>query len=553
MSGIIEQDGDVATASIRVAILVTAFGLAACGTSPPNGPGCTVTGVAVTANPSSVNTGISTSLTATITSSGCGGGVSWSATPTGGTLTPNGLTATFTAPTAGSFTVRATSTDDGTKSGTATVTVTQAAPPCGQPNGTVSTHSTNVTANETWAGDGVTHKVPASLSISGSAVLTIEPCAIVSLGPAATITVRDNARLVSAGTSSTRFVVFKRDDPNQAWGALRGFSATSLIDLTFTLLQGGGALGQTGDPTISVTGVGYGSPTAAVLRTDNVRIEGSKGVGIYLDANGGFTNDSELLSITTSGARPIHTTMMALGSVPNGPLAGNAIDEILIIGPNPNVFADMTVIKHGVPIRVPYGTMFVGPAFGATAPVTLTLEPGVELVFPRLGGGAPGARVTFGTNGSAPNNLVGVLHAMGTAADPIVFTSGEFQPAPGDWVGIWLDTATGSRLDHVVIDYAGAPNGIQSTNCRPITTEDAAALIVGDFADQYVPPSDLITNSTIRHSAGYGINAVWQAGTFNAPDLTATNTFQNNARCRQTYNGLTPPGVCPAGGGCTAP
>jgi len=31
------------------------------------------------------------------------------------------------------------------------------------------------------------------------------------------------------------------------------------------------------------------------------------------------------------------------------------------------------------------------------------------------------------------------------------------------------------------------------------------------------------------------------------------NTFANNARCRQTYNGLTPPGTCPVGGGCTAP
>jgi len=27
---------------------------------------------------------------------------------------------------------------------------------------------------------------------------------------------------------------------------------------------------------------------------------------------------------------------------------------------------------------------------------------------------------------------------------------------------------------------------------------------------------------------------MWLAGTFNTPDLTATNVFQNNARCRQT-------------------
>jgi hypothetical protein len=44
---------------------------------------------------------------------------------------------------------------------------------------------------------------------------------------------------------------------------------------------------------------------------------------------------------------------------------------------------------------------------------------------------------------------------------------------------------------------------------------------------------------------------MWLAGTPNAPDLTATNIFQNIASCQQTYNGLVPPGTCPVGGGCT--
>lgn len=407
--------------------------------------------------------------------------------------------------------------------------------------------------NETWTGDGVTHLVPNSISITGSAIVTIEPCAVVALGQGSSITVRDNARLVSAGTSNTRFVVFRRNVANQAWGALRGFSPTSLIDLTWTTLQGGGAFGSQNDPTIAVTGTGYGSPPASVLRVNNVGIQSSQGVGVYLDANGAFTGDSQLLQITGSGSRPVLTTMMSLGSIPSGTYTGNAIDEILIVGPNANVFADMTVDDRGVPVRIAYGAMYVGPAVGATAPVTLTLRPGVIWKFPRIGQQlAPGARVTFGTNGSAPNNLVGVLIAIGTQAKPIVFTTGEAVPAPGDWVGLWLNTANGSRLDFVEISYAGAPSGIQSNNCRPQNTPDNAALLVGDFSSQYVPPSTLITNSRITNSAGFGINAMWQASTFNGPDLTATNVFQNNARCRQTYNGLVPPGTCPIGGGCTA-
>jgi hypothetical protein len=245
--------------------------------------------------------------------------------------------------------------------------------------------------------------------------------------------------------------------------------------------------------------------------------------------------------------------MMSLGSLPSGTYTGNATNEILIVGPNANVFADMTVEDRGIPVRIAYGTMVVAPAVGATAPVTLTLRPGVVFKFPRLGQPlAPGARVTFGTNGNAPNNLVGILNAVGTAEKPIVFTSGEAVPAAGDWIGVWLNTANGSRLDHVEISYAGAPSGIQSNNCRPLNTPDNAALLFGSFSTQYVPTSTTITNSRITNSAGYGIDAMWLAGTFNAPDLTATNVFQSNARCRQTFNGLIPPGVCPVGGGCTA-
>jgi hypothetical protein len=221
---------------------------------------------------------------------------------------------------------------------------------------------------------------------------------------------------------------------------------------------------------------------------------------------------------------------------------------VLIIQ-NTDVFGDLTVEDRGVPIRIPAVGMNVQPVGGRTAPVTLTLKPGVVLRFPRTGG-APGARVKFGTNGNAPDNLLGVLNAVGTAARPITFTSGEASPAPGDWIGLWLNTANGSRLDHVIIEYAGAPSGINSGNCKPAGTGDDAGLLVGSFSTQYVPPADLITNSRISQSAGFGINAMWQATSVSDPNLTAGNVFQNNALCRQSFNAPSV-GACPANGGCT--
>src|SRR5262249_42221958 len=200
----------------------------------------------------------------------------------------NGMTASFTAATPGNYTITATSSADATKSGSASVTVNGVVA-CGTPNGTMVTHSANVGANETWAGDGVTHVVPNNISITGSATVTVQPCAIVALGAGATITVRDTAKLLSAGTSDTRFVLCKRNDANQPWGILRGFTPTSLIDLRWTLVQGGGAFGgQYNNPAIAVVGEAYGSLPVPVLKVDNVIIDSPQGTGIYLDANAGF-------------------------------------------------------------------------------------------------------------------------------------------------------------------------------------------------------------------------------------------------------------------------
>ncbi|HEY5248884.1 MAG TPA: hypothetical protein VIJ15_10615, partial [Dermatophilaceae bacterium] len=386
---------------------------------------------------------------------------------------------------------------------------------CGEANGVVITHPTDVLASDTWAGDGITHLLPNTLAVKGAATLTVAPCAVVALGAGVSITALDTARIVAAGTSGTRFVTFRRADASQAWGGLRGLTEQARIDLAFTHLEGGGAVAgaNTVKTVIRVSGSGVIDrlPTP-VLRVNTVTIRGSADTGVYLENQAAFTPDSQALTIVGSAGRPINLGMMALASLPGGTYTGNGIDEVLVIGPNADVFADLTVEDRGVPISIPAVGMNVAPPSGQSAPVTLTLRPGVVLKFPKTGG-RPGTRVIFGTNGNEPNNRVGVLNAVGTAARPITFTSGEANPAPGDWIGLWLNTANGSRLDHVNIEYAGAPSGIISGNCRAVGTDDAAALLIGDFSPQYVPPVDLITNSRIASSAGFAINAMWQAPT----------------------------------------
>jgi hypothetical protein len=520
----------------------------------PGAATCAVSGVSVSASPPSVTSGTASSLTATVDgTTGCPTGVTWSASPAGGTLTTSGNTATFSAPAAGTYTITATSVADPTRSGSVTVTVTGAAG-CAAPSGTVVTHTANITLSETWAGNGVTHSVPGSITIGSAAVVTIQPCAYVSMGANATITVNGTAKLVAAGTSPSQSISFIRANSSQPWGILRGASATSLIDLSYTTLQGGGAFGGLyANSVIAAFGNGYFVTPVPVVRVNNVLIDSPQGGGVYFDAGGAFTSDSTGLTVQGAPGYVLSMGSMSLTTVPTGnySASSNALPMVNVVGTF-NMFGDVTIHNY-LPVRIQSGGFTVAPSGGNTAPVTLTIEPGARLLFPKASATTPGARVIFGTNGNPPNNLVGVLNAQGTAAAPIIFTSGEAAPDAGDWVGLWLDTATGSRLDHVVIEYAGAPSGIIAGNCKPTGTPDSAALLIGDFSAQYVPPANLLTNSTLRLSAGFGIDAFWWATTFNAPDLTAGNTFQGNTFCAQTYNALVPPATCGTNIGCTAP
>ena len=73
----------------------------------------------------------------------------------------------------------------------------------------------------------------------------------------------------------------------------------------------------------------------------------------------------------------------------------------------------------------------------------LTIEPGVE--------------VAFNTNVSL--DMRGILHAVGTAADPILLTG--IQKIRGAWNGLFIQGLSnapnhGSTLDHVTLEYGGS-------------------------------------------------------------------------------------------------
>jgi hypothetical protein len=439
---------------------------------------------------------------------------------------------------------------------------------CLQENGTVVTHASDISASETWAGDGTVHMIPNTIAIVAPAVVTVQKCAIVKLGAGAGIDVRGattgaaTAKLISAGTDlDNDFVTFRSADGSVSgstnWGRLRGVNANSLIELDNTQIYGGGNVGGAQlNAVISMNGSGVlPDPTLKVV---SLLVQSPAGVGIYL-SDAAFTSDSDGLVVQGQTDSAIAMPAMALGSVPANVFAGsNDLAEIKVVE-NANVFDNLTVTT-ALPIHFKTDGVHVGglaPTFVSN--VTLTLKPGVTLKFEGLTGPP---MVVFGDVGQATDKTAALV-AQGTADAPVTFSSGASTPAPGDWAGLWLATSNGSQIDNAIIEYAGGDASVGPLNCGPfdpsihLQARHTAALLVGDGTDQqYVPPSGLITNSTFRYNAGnFAIDSVWEAAGF-GPALNLSNSFDGSAKfCTQSKNLKV--GGCFVGGvdqsGCLVP
>jgi hypothetical protein len=413
---------------------------------------------------------------------------------------------------------------------------------CAAPTGVVE-HATDIVANETWVG-GTTHLVKEYITVRAPATLTIEPCAVVQVAANRTITVRgdtsmNTARLIARGTAD-RPIRFERRVASDAWGGIRGYNASSPIDLAYVELDGGG--GMTGNgATLELNGENIQGAPSPVITVDHTVISHSKGYGVLLLAAAAFTSTSRDLTIRDSGeavnAAVLSLTIAALATLPTGSYTGNFAD-VIRVEQSLDVTSDLTIRNFGVPIHFVFGRVQVVAKVAPFPVVTLTVEPGAELRFDDY--------ISFGIVGGGGEHT-GVLRAIGTAAAKIIFTSAKSARAAGDWPGIWLRSAQGSQLDHVVIEYAGGPNGIISNNCRPAMSTDNAALTVGNFTASYVPSAASFTNLEIRDTSSHAINAAWSAAAF-GPDLTGGVSFARNAGCRQTKNNL--PAGCGMQQGC---
>jgi hypothetical protein len=399
-------------------------------------------------------------------------------------------------------------------------------PPGATPNNCVGplgkgTNHGSINAPEIWTAAGSPHVVPFNIEIKAQVIM--QPCAIVRIAAGSTITISGNGALIAAGMPGYP-VIIQPQAMGMEWSSIRNFGG--VLSLSHAILAGGGAPlnfnpAYIGALVMQTTG------TVGLFHVDDVEITGSRSDGVFINGDIGFDATSQNLRVNYAQGFPVHIVARVVGSVPSGTYTLNGHDAIAIagVGPGGPVVSSQTMHDRGVPYHVgtgqEEGRMDVGAPTNAP-PAVLTIEPGVRILFP------PSGSLNIGTISHS-----GALVAVGTAAQPVVFTSDQGPAsAAGNWVGITFNDPVGpaSTMQHVRVEFAGLATVTGSSSCPypgyP-SQNNAAIRITGE------PSGQFIFNTEIVASAQHGIDRGWKGSP--TEDFLASNAFTAVNLCNQTF------------------
>jgi hypothetical protein len=406
-------------------------------------------------------------------------------------------------------------------------------PTCPTPKGPTVHAGGDLSTSETWTAEGSPHVVEGDLRVRDGATLTIEPCAVVQMKAGVDITVAypitpNQGTLLAEGTAD-KPIRFEGLD-GARWGMIY-VHHPGTARLAHVTLDGGGGEGAIDAASLVVDG-DTEVPKKTALFVDHVTIKRSLGTGLRIRRGAALAAGSTDLVITESGNDenpwPIVVGEQAIDSVPTGRYVGNKVDEILVISEVTSgasgLMEDATMHERGVPWRMGkdrFGNLHVGAGPRTVPIVTLTIEPGVTLKMSEQ-------TAIFVNRNTGRNDPSGRIVARGTAERPIVFTSAQKEPKPGDWRGFWFggEPNEGNVLDHVRIEYTGFSCSCTMVTCNAGVTSYEAALIF-----MRPPPAAFLTNSVIAKGSGHGVVQGYDGAAF---DWKSTNTFEDLGGCRVT-------------------
>jgi len=322
------------------------------------------------------------------------------------------------------------------------------------------------------------YKVPNGIRVNSPAQLTINPGVRLEFAAGTQLEVNTGASLYAVGTASEPIFFTTGDEKFPGyWKGIRFRNSNSLNNqLDYVTIE----YGVDNIDTFATT------PVRLNIKNTTSRYASNLGMNLYgssviLDA---FENN-----ILTLNDRPVSLPAERVGALGgDSQYIGNTDDRIYVF--NKDVLTEQTWQKQDVPYYLSSSATYDINA-------ALTLEAGVSL--------------TFNLDSGLSINSSGSLKAVGTEAEPILFTTGG-EELPGYWAGIRFrnSNSLNNQLDYVTIEYAGGGGSSSSGNITSFCTSSTR------FS---------VTNSIIKDSATWGVYKY-----SDTCDITlSNNTYSNNA------------------------
>ena len=299
-------------------------------------------------------------------------------------------------------------------------------------------------------------------TVIAEATLTVLPGTTVLMEAAAYLDA--DAQLVAVGTADQP-IVFTSSSPAPLpgdWQCVRVGENASNSQLEHVIFEYGGqpcdATGAGNATTLDIAAALRGIRDVSVRDSLNHGIMLARSAAVRAFSNNHFARNGDA-SILLDAAQ-----ILRLGT---GNRFEDADDYIEVVAGG-EISSSGTWLNQGVPFRV--------QSMGVTTGLDVTVAAGVRVEM--LGGTIEVVNANF--------NL------EGTEAEPVVFTSAQKDPQPGDWGCLAFSyTSVTPHIDHAIFEYAGSGSG-----CLNVSTK--AALIA--------PNSSNVTNTIFRHIDGVGIS-----------------------------------------------
>ena len=295
-------------------------------------------------------------------------------------------------------------------------------------------------------------------------VVTVEPGTIFLMGGSASVLFgwrSDPATVMFQGTADAPILFCGTEDAAGHWKGLELLGGTT-ADSTVEHVR----IEDAGWEDHAALLLWPSLPLRSVALVDNA--------GVGLDASL-LHGSSDELTLTGNAWPATLRSGEAITNLPAGDYAGNVEDIIEVVSHENQdvVFHDRGVPYRQLDVRVVYG-------IAEGTPLSITYEAGVVYEM------CQDCDILFGWRSDPA-----MVQALGTANAPVVFTSANPSPAPGDWNGIHLlsGTSSDSTFENVVFEFGGKASD---------DWEDSANLVVNAGLGTVVDCSFL-------DSAGYGL------------------------------------------------